>query len=460
MSNITKNAIAKAKSKLKQNGFLPSQITYTKVKENSNKSLKELLDEIGKSSELDVENPSSGKVSSDNTLEIVSQPLSQNVVKSSAGGEVSQSGASNYTDPSNTTFDLSPEALKEKLLNGTRYSYKPTTGSDGNDLTEDSNLQNKVSTAENDNSDVELDDKTDKMKTLDDLLKKVYEITDKYSNITDRDYYSELLPELKTSLGLTKLDDIEIDEDKLREEITNALTKTKENNAEKLKTDTEIKINDILNELESKRANATATASEIEDIYNTAKEDTSTEALKRGLQRSSIVLLQLNGLDKAKAESLSDLAKTLSAELQSGEEKIAQLNRELDQSLEALDLELATEIQTELDNEIEKLNEKRKEIITFNNNVERIEAEYNLKASASTEDYLKLEESLAEKYKGVAYKDKMTEIIEACKEYFGSLDRDTALKELSKNDDLIKALGERFYDIYYFIINNKPKNEE
>lgn len=460
MSNITKNAIAKAKSKLKQNGFLPSQITYTKVKENSNKSLKELLDEIGKSSELDVENPSSGKVSSDNTLEIVSQPLSQNVVKSSAGGEVSQSGASNYTDPSTTTFDLSPEALKEKLLNGTRYSYKPTTGSDGNDLTQDSNLQNKVSTAENNNSDGDLDDKTDKMKTLDDLLKKVYEITDKYSNITDRDYYSELLPELKTSLGLTKLDDIEIDEDKLREEITNALTKTKENNAEKLKTDTEIKINDILNELESKRANATATASEIEDIYNTAKEDTSTEALKRGLQRSSIVLLQLNGLDKAKAESLSDLAKTLSAELQSGEEKIAQLNRELDQSLEALDLELATEIQTELDNEIEKLNEKRKEIITFNNNVEKIEAEYNLKASASTEDYLKLEESLAEKYKGVAYKDKMTEITEACKEYFGSLDRDTALKELSKNDDLIKALGERFYDIYYFIINNKQKNEE
>ena len=460
MSNITKNAIAKAKSKLKQNGFLPSQITYTKVKENSNKSLKELLDEIGKSSELDVENPSSGKVSSDNTLEIVSQPLSQYVVKSSVGGEVSQSGASNYTDPSTTTFDLSPEALKEKLLNGTRYSYKPTTGSDGNDLTDDSNLQNRVSTAENDNSDVELDDKTDKMETLDDLLKKVYEITDKYSNITDRDYYSELLPELKTSLGLTKLDDIKIDEDKLREEITNALTKTKENNAEKLKTDTEIKINDILNELEGKRANATATASEIEDIYNTAKEDTSTEALKRGLQRSSIVLLQLNGLDKAKAESLSDLAKTLSAELQSGEEKIAQLNRELDQSLETLDLELATEIQTELDNEIEKLNEKRKEIITFNNNVEKLEAEYNLKASASTEDYLKLEESLAEKYKGVAYKDKMTEITEACKEYFGSLDRDTALKELSKNDDLIKALGERFYDIYYFIINNKQKNEE
>ena len=460
MSNITKNARAKAKSKLKQNGFLPSQITYTKVKENSNKSLKELLDEIGKSSELDVENPSSGKVSSDNTLEIVSQPLSQNVVKSSVGGEVSQSGASNYTDPSTTTFDLSPEALKEKLLNGTRYSYKPTTGSDGNDLTDDSNLQNKVSTAENNNSDGDLDDKTDKMETLDDLLKKVYEITDKYSNITDRDYYSELLPELKTSLGLTKLDDIEIDEDKLREEITNALTKTKENNAKKLKTDTEIKINDILNELESKRANATATASEIEDIYNTAKEDTSTEALKRGLQRSSIVLLQLNGLDKAKAESLSDLAKTLSAELQAGEEKISQLNRELDQGLEALDLELATEIQTELDNEIEKLNEKRKEIITFNNNVEKLEAEYNLKASASTEDYLKLEESLAEKYKGVAYKDKMTEITEACKEYFGSLDRDTALKELSKNDDLIKALGERFYDIYYFIINNKQKNEE
>ena len=460
MSNITKNARAKAKSKLKQNGFLPSQITYTKVKENSNKSLKELLDEIGKSSELDVENPSSGKVSSDNTLEIVSQPLSQNVVKSSAGGEVSQSGVSYYTDPSTTTFDLSPEALKEKLLNGTRYSYKPTTGSAGNDLADDSNLQNKVSNAEVYNSDGDLDDKTDKMETLDDLLKKVYEITDKYSNITDRDYYSELLPELKTSLGLTKLDDIEIDEDKLREEITNALTKTKENNAEKLKTDTEIKINDILNELESKRANATATASEIEDIYNTAKEDTSTEALKRGLQRSSIVLLQLNGLDKAKAESLSDLAKTLSAELQSGEEKIAQLNRELDQSLEALDLELATEIQTELDNEIEKLNEKRKEIITFNNNVEKLEAEYNLKASASTEDYLKLEESLAEKYKGVAYKDKMTEITEACKEYFGSLDRDTALKELSKNDDLIKALGERFYDIYYFIINNKQKNEE
>lgn len=459
MSNITNNAKAKAKSKLKQNGFLPSQITYTKVKENSNTSLKDLLDKISKSSDLEAENSSSGQNSSANTLKIISQPLTQNVVKSTAGGEVGEGKASSYTDPSTTTFDLSPEALKEKLLNGTRYSYKPTASGDSGVVTGNGNLQNEVSNSGDNVNDGDLDGNGE-MKTLDDLLEKIKEITDKYSNITDRDYYSDLLPELKTSLGLTKLDDIEIDEDKLREEITNALTKTKESNAKKLKTDTESKINDILNELESKRVNATATASEIEDIYNTAKEDTSTEALKRGLQRSSIVLLQLNGLDKAKAESLSDIAKSLSAELQAGEEKIAQLNRELDESLEALDLELATEIQAELDSEIEKLNEKRKEIITFNNNVDKLEAEYKLKANASTEDYLKLEESLAEKYKGVAYKDKMTDITEACKEYFGSLDRDTALKELSKNDDLIKALGERFYDIYYFIINNKPKNEE
>ena len=50
-------------------------------------------------------------------------------------------------------------------------------------------------------------------KTTDELFKVLEEINQTYENKSDKDYYEDLLPEVKESLGLQKLDDVKIDED-------------------------------------------------------------------------------------------------------------------------------------------------------------------------------------------------------------------------------------------------------
>ena len=186
-------------------------------------------------------------------------------------------------------------------------------------------------------------------------------------------------------------------------------------------------------------------------MYDDAKENVSMDALKRGLQRSSIVLQKVSELDSKKAENLINIQNNLEKSLTEGNNKIKSLEQMLDESLANADTELAEEIEAELAGEIEKLKEKQQEIEKFNNNVKKLEAEYQLKIADKKEENQELEKKLAEEYKGVASKNRKNELVDACKEYFKDKTRSEALNELKNSEVLKDVLGERYHDVYYYI---------
>lgn len=288
-------------------------------------------------------------------------------------------------------------------------------------------------------------------RTLTDFEKEIQKIQDKYKDKTDYDYYQDLLPEIKDSLGLVELEKPEIDEDALRSEITNRLTKANDDEKRKLKSETDESINKLLASVKNEKENAEKSQDSLSKVYDEAKEDVSMDALKRGLQRSSIVLQKVAELDSKKAEELISVQKNLEKTIAEGNEKIKSLEQLLDESLANADTELASEIESALESEIGKLKEKQQEIEKFNNNVKKLEAEYQLKIADKKEEARELEKNLAEEYKGVASKTRKNELVEACKEYFKGKGRIEAINELNKSDVLKDALGDRFYDVYYYI---------
>lgn len=288
-------------------------------------------------------------------------------------------------------------------------------------------------------------------RTLTGFEKEIQKIQDKYRDKTDYDYYQDLLPEIKDSLGLVELEKPEIDEDALKSEITNRLTKANDDEKRKLKSKTDESINKLLASVKNEKENAEKSQDSLSKAYDNAKEDVSMDALKRGLQRSSIVLQKVAELDSKKAEELISVQKNLEKTIAEGNEKIKALEQLLDESLANADTELASEIESALASEIGKLKEKQQEIEKFNNNVKKLEAEYQLKIAGKKEEARELEKKLAEEYKGVASKTRKNELVEACKEYFKGKGRIEAINELNKSDVLKDALGDRFYDVYYYI---------
>lgn len=348
--------------------------------------------------------------------------------------------------------DLKYNLAKDAEENAKNSEKTDKNAENSGNLDENTEIKSKDSSTlkSSNNSDNDLE-KEEKSKELTEFEKEIQKIQDSYNGVTDYDYYKDLIPEIKDSLGLTELENPEIDEDALRNEITNRLTKNKNEEKSKLKESAEDTINKLMQSLASEKENAQETKDNLSKVYDDAKENVSMDALKRGLQRSSIVLQKVSELDSKKAENLINIQNNLEKSLTEGNNKIKSLEQMLDESLANADTELAEEIEAELAGKIEKLKEKKQEIEKFNNNVKKLEAEYQLKIASKKEENQELEKKLAEEYKGVASKNRKNELVDACKEYFKDKTRSEALNELKNSEVLKDVLGERYHDVYYYI---------
>ncbi len=289
------------------------------------------------------------------------------------------------------------------------------------------------------------------------LVEQLKGVEESYEGVKDSDYYKHLLPEIKESLGLEKMDEVVIDKSDIASRVEEKLNALYNQKREGLKTTTEGKIEDIKVGVENMHQNAEKAREEIGEVYSTAKENVSADALKRGLARSSIAILSIEGIEKQQAKSLSELANSILEEMAISEKQIAGLNQELETSLDNLNLELAMKIKEEIDEEVEKLTKKQQEAIEFNNNVEKLEAEYQIKRNQAVEDNLKLEEELKEKFSGVATTKKREDMLELCVNYFNTLSKGDAINELIASDELKQLLGNKFNDLYYIIMRREDR---
>lgn len=280
------------------------------------------------------------------------------------------------------------------------------------------------------------------------------ELIDKLNEINNKKFESDVIfVDAKPTLGLQKKEEIKIDEDELRESISNALSKENETKKASKQKLTSEEIEKVLNQMQSLTQSAEGNTQNVSEIYDEERESFSMDALKRGLARSSIALLKISEIDNGKANKLNQIAENLSQELLEKEQTIQNLQTSLSDSFEKLDLELVEDIENELSKQIEELRKQQEEILEFNNNVNKLEAEYQLKLPdklKEAEEYNKQakQEQLKSTFK------KSNELYLACVDYFGKLDRKTAINEFLQTQELQTVLGSAYYDVYNYILTH------
>ena len=167
--------------------------------------------------------------------------------------------------------------------------------------------------------------------------------------------------------------------------------------------------------------------SQIEGYYNQALEGVSNDAIKRGLQRSSIVSEQVNRLNQNEVNDLISVDNNLKKDLQEIENDIKKAETDYLNAVKELDFKKAVEVSDRVNSLKEKEDKKRKEI-------DEINAKMLEEVNKSNE---------------ILNKDKTSQLtinrrnmINEVLNYFYSLPKDVRYKAFIEDDELISLLGE------------------
>lgn len=266
------------------------------------------------------------------------------------------------------------------------------------------------------------------------------------------EYESGAVIDAPSSLGLEKIEVI----NKSDNDIVSEAKKSLEGkyNASKDKTNESFsnKINSIIESNKNLISGSEEDKQSINLLYDKSIKETENQALKRGLARSSIIISEISSLEGSRANELSKILTNLETNLKSNEEQIKQLSEQKDKALETLDLESAIELDSEITKLTEKYQKAREDAIKFNNNVEKLEAEYKLDLDKQKQS--KLKENLAlEKQYGVNYQEleMKQKQFDYLKNYLDTLDRDYALNLLLTNKEFKQILGNKYSNMYKYI---------
>ena len=176
--------------------------------------------------------------------------------------------------------------------------------------------------------------------------------------------------------------------------------------------------------------------------------------LKRGLARSSIVIGELAEIEGSRANDLSKLLNSFQESLNNNEKQIQEYNSQKQQAIEEFDIKKALELENKISSLTEEYEKAKKDAITFNNNVEKLEAEYKKDLEKQKlekqKETLKLKQAYGDDYYKEEMHQKQYEFLES---YLDSLDPDYALNLLLTNKDFKIMLQDKYATLYKHIAN-------
>ena len=253
-------------------------------------------------------------------------------------------------------------------------------------------------------------------------------------------------------LGLKELDE-PIDD--TREDIEKRVTASADAKYDKLKKAEQDKYDESVRASEKSKSQAqnnfAASESKINSYYDASVTAAENQALKRGLARSSIIIGQLDGIEKSRAGELSSSAANLAKTLSDIDANLNSLEAKRNSALESLDLEYASEVQTEIEKAVSDLNKKKQEVIDFNNKVKQLEGEYGLKKEKQKASIKQAENEFRLKNGmdvDAGYDDATRTKMMYCLEYLNGMKRADALKKLTSDNMFAYYLGNAWLDVY------------
>ena len=271
-----------------------------------------------------------------------------------------------------------------------------------------------------------------KQNDRDELLKKFDDINKKYS-FSDNSV---------SDLNLTKLQYSAPSEEDITEKAKNSLAEYYKTGVDKINNQNIEKINKINSQIEEEKQNTENSKNNLEKYYVQAKENTSNEALKRGLGRSSIVINKLEAFDRDQIENYIQLDKELTNKLNTLNIEKNTLEAQKETALNNFDIEYALKLSQKIDSIKEEVSNTEKEVVKYNNEIALKEANYK---QGVENDRIKNTEKLLEYEKEYGTDSlteaKLTEKFDLAYNYLMGMSKEDALKALETDTDLQKELA-------------------
>lgn len=255
-----------------------------------------------------------------------------------------------------------------------------------------------------------------------------------------------------SSLNLERVSVPEMTEEEISSKAKNEVGEKYNSSKEKSNQSFQNKIDELLENNKNLYSTNQENQEKINSYYDSSKKETENQALKRGLARSSIIIGELATIEGSRANELSKLLETFQTTLNKNQEKIQQYQTQKEQAIDELNIKEALEIEEKISSLTEEYEKAKKEAIEFNNNIEKIEAEYKLdyeKQKIQTQqDALKLDKTYNKNYIEKEMKLKQYNYL---KDYLDSLDPSEALNILLTNKEFKSILQENYSKLYRHI---------
>ncbi|MBQ9790488.1 MAG: hypothetical protein IJW24_02715 [Clostridia bacterium] len=274
---------------------------------------------------------------------------------------------------------------------------------------------------------------------------KLQELNDRYELL---EFY-----DAPDSLGLETKEVPVFDEEKVRKNAESQIGKVFEETKNQKQDDYKQALLELDEQKSVAKVNATESEKAINKIFDDETFAVENQAIKRGLARSSIVLGQLSRVESERAESLIENMNNLSSKLNSIEAKIQDKRTELDKALENLDIEKAEKIEESIQKAYEDFQDAYDEVVEFNNNVKKLEAEYKIKyekeKAAFKEDILELTQYGYDEYRKKLEMSKYNYMVS----YLSQFNKDEAFEIFFRNSNFKELLGDNYQKVVDYLYN-------
>lgn len=280
---------------------------------------------------------------------------------------------------------------------------------------------------------------------------------EKYLDIVERDYKDqEVDAELPEYLDLEEKEFSKKSQQDIEKEATAEADLNYTQNKEKLETEKQEEEKALEEQKKTLNEKAQELAAQTNTLYDHARVTTENDALKRGLARSSIVLLELSGIEEARAAELSTLQKDLEQNLSSVENQLQELSASFNTALKELDLARAAEIKEGIEAKVKEMEKAQNEVLEYNNKIKELEHKYNVSVDERRQKILaEKAEEVAELNKRI-YQCKQNEQKVLLTNYYMQFSKERALLMLASDSSIASKVGA---DVYYAVYRNLLKRE-
>ena len=269
------------------------------------------------------------------------------------------------------------------------------------------------------------------------------QLKDEFESI-DNKYHNTLTGNTEPSLNLEKMTFTKPSDEQIKQQATDSLAEYRENGLKDIQQQYSTKMQGIDESIDSKKQNANQQKTELEQKYASLKADASNDALKRGLARSSIIVNTLEAFDNKMLDNFMTINQELTKSIDSLSNQKSLLEQQKQNALNSFDISYAVQLNEKIEKINEKLQQQEESVIKYNNEIAEKEAEYKRKKQQEALDYA---EYVGKYGLGTIEMMKSNEKYKLAREYFLTLPKSEAIKELEEDSSYINQLGTYYYKL-------------